>query len=63
MDIILMVAIIGGAVYLLYRSLWKGKAHCAGCELGSCEVKKKCHSVERPLRNTTDVVRHARQDH
>jgi len=40
-DILLMVLIIGGAVYLLYRSLWKKKGHCHGCDSEACDVKKK----------------------
>ncbi len=43
-DIALMVVIIAGAVYLLYRSLWKKKGHCQGCDMGSCEAKKKSNS-------------------
>jgi hypothetical protein len=31
-DIVLIVPIVGGAVYLLYRSLWKKKGYCAGCD-------------------------------
>ncbi|WKZ31790.1 MAG: FeoB-associated Cys-rich membrane protein [Thermodesulfobacteriota bacterium] len=33
-DIIIAAAIIGGALYLLYRSLWKKKGHCQGCSTG-----------------------------
>lgn len=40
-DILLMVLIISGAFYLLYRSLWKKKGHCQGCDLETCDVKKK----------------------
>jgi hypothetical protein len=43
-DIVLMVLFIGGAVYLLYRSLWKNKGHCQGCDAGTCEIKKKYDS-------------------
>lgn len=37
LDIVLMVAIVGGAIWLLYRSLWKKKGCCGGdgCS-GSC---------------------------
>lgn len=45
-DIILMVAIMGGALYLLYRSVWKKKGHCQGCESGTCGVKKTFHSKD-----------------
>jgi hypothetical protein len=27
-DILLMTGIIAGAIYLLYRSIWKKKGHC-----------------------------------
>jgi hypothetical protein len=40
-DIALMIVIAGGALYLLYRSVWKKKGHCQGCDSGSCDVKKK----------------------
>jgi hypothetical protein len=39
-DIVLMVMFIGGAVYLLYRSLWKKKGHCSGCSSETCNLKK-----------------------
>jgi uncharacterized membrane-anchored protein len=31
-DIVLIVLIVGGAVYLLYRSIWKKKGYCHGCD-------------------------------
>jgi hypothetical protein len=40
-DIIWMVSIIGGALYLLYRSIWKKKGHCQGCDSGGCSAGKK----------------------
>lgn|GEM_PF-696166 len=40
-DIALMAVIIGGAVYLLYRSVWKKKGHCPGCDAGTCDIIKK----------------------
>jgi hypothetical protein len=40
-DILLMGLIIGGAIYLLYRSVWKKKGHCAGCSAETCEMRKK----------------------
>jgi len=43
-DISLMVLIIGGAIYLLYRSIWKKKGHCSGCEAGTCDMKKNVNS-------------------
>ena len=45
-DVFLMVLIIGGAVYLLYRSLWKKKGHCMGCDSGICDVKKKLNQKD-----------------
>jgi hypothetical protein len=43
-DILLMGLIIGGALYLLYRSIWKKKGHCSGCDSGTCGIKKKYDS-------------------
>lgn len=40
-DIILMILILGGAFWLLYRSLWKKKGHCQGCDSGSCNTRRK----------------------
>lgn len=30
-DIVLSGLIVGGAVYLLYRSIWKKRGYCTGC--------------------------------
>lgn len=30
-DMVLIALIVGGALYLLYRSLWKKKGYCPGC--------------------------------
>ncbi len=52
-DIVLMVLIISGAVYLLYHSLWKKKGHCAGCPGGSCdmdEIKKSCKQAGKKIK-------------
>jgi hypothetical protein len=38
-DIALIAAIIAGAVYLLYRSIWKKKGHCPGCDSGISQLK------------------------
>ena len=38
-DIIWMAVILGGAGWLLYRSVWKKKGHCQGCDSGSCDKK------------------------
>lgn len=38
-DIVLMLLIVAGALWILYRSLWKKKGHCHGC--GSCGCDKK----------------------
>jgi len=40
-DVLLMVLIIGGAFYLLYRSIWKKKGHCIGCDSETCKEKNK----------------------
>jgi hypothetical protein len=39
-DVVWMVSIMAGALYLLYRSVWKKKGHCAGCDSQTCELKK-----------------------
>lgn len=41
-DIALMAVIIAGAVYLLYRSVWKKKGHCQGCSSSIC-IKTKAN--------------------
>lgn len=38
-DMIIAAFILAGAAYLLYRSLWKKKGHCCGCDSGSCGKK------------------------
>ena len=37
-DYVLIGLIVTGAVYLLYRSLWKKKGYCSGCDIsGKCK--------------------------
>ena len=38
-DILLAGGIALGALYLLYRSIWKKRGHCYGCDSGSCPAK------------------------
>lgn len=38
-DIIIAAIILAGAAWLLYRSVWKKKGHCQGCESGCCDKK------------------------
>ena len=38
-DMIIAAFILAGAAYLLYRSLWKKKGHCYGCDSGNCTKK------------------------
>lgn len=38
-DVVLMVSIISGAVYILYRSIWEKGGHCPGCDTGTCNAK------------------------
>ena len=38
-DLILAGALICGAVYLLYRSLWKKRGYCPGCDSHNCAPK------------------------
>ncbi len=42
-DIALIAVIIAGAVYLLYRSVWKKKGHCPGCDSEICDSSTKKH--------------------
>lgn len=36
-DMVIAGIILAGAIYMLYRSLWKKKGHCHGCTSGSCD--------------------------
>ncbi len=36
----LVIVILGGAVYMLYRSIWKNKGRCPDCKENH-KVKKK----------------------
>jgi len=38
-DILLAGGIIVGALYLLYRSIWKKQGYCHGCSSGNCPAK------------------------
>ncbi len=38
-DLIIAAAILGVAVWLLYRSIWKKKGHCHGCD--GCSGERK----------------------
>jgi hypothetical protein len=40
LDIILTGAIIGGALYLLYRSFWNKRGYCPGCTAANCPGKQ-----------------------
>ena len=35
-DVLLAGAIVLGAVYLIYRSLWKKPGYCPGCDSRTC---------------------------
>jgi hypothetical protein len=35
-DVVTAAVILGAAAYLLYRSVWKKKGHCSGCDGGGC---------------------------
>lgn len=39
-DLIWLALILGGSGYLLYRSFWKKKGHCGGCDGGNCASKR-----------------------
>jgi len=38
-DVLLAGPIIIGALYLLYRSLWKQRGYCPRCDSRTCPVK------------------------
>ena len=46
LDVILAGAIISGAVYLIYRSIWKKGCYCPGCDSQTCPAK-----LDRKLAN------------
>jgi hypothetical protein len=39
LELPLIGAIIGGALYLLYRALWQKGGCCPGCDSRSCPIK------------------------
>jgi hypothetical protein len=43
-DAVIAAGILGGALYLLYRSLWKGGGSCHGCEGGACRPSSRDHA-------------------
>jgi hypothetical protein len=51
-DIVWMGLIIAGTVYLLYRSVWKKKGHCTGCDSQTCGLKK----ANRQVCNTSPTL-------
>lgn len=48
-DMLWMGAIIAGALYLLYRSVWKKNGHCQGCTSGTCAVSEKACNARGAL--------------
>lgn len=40
-DMFLAGGIAIGALYLLYRSIWKKQGYCPGCDAHTCGVGKK----------------------
>jgi hypothetical protein len=40
-DLLMAAGIVGGALYLLYRSLWKKQGYCTGCRADTCPGKPK----------------------
>jgi hypothetical protein len=56
-ETVLTVLIIGGAIFLLYRSLWKKRGYCPGCSNAKCGIrisggsddgsKKYCNAVHK----------------
>ena len=44
-DVVWMEAILGGAGWLLYHSLWKKKGTCHGCSSSGCCGTEKGHKA------------------
>lgn len=42
-DALLAGAIVLGAAYLIYRSLWKKQGYCPGCDAHTCDLGRKDH--------------------
>ncbi|GAB4251199.1 FeoB-associated Cys-rich membrane protein [Deferrisoma sp.] len=40
-DIAWMIPILAGAGYLFYRSVWKKRGHCQGCDGGGCGAARR----------------------
>jgi hypothetical protein len=38
-EIVLIVLIIGGVIFLLYKSLWKKRGYCPGCSNAKCGIR------------------------
>jgi len=38
-DLLLAGGLIIGSIYLLYRSVWKRKGFCPGCDSRACSIK------------------------
>jgi hypothetical protein len=49
LDFLLIGLFLGGAAYLLFRSLYKNKGHCAGCSKYGCTIR------ESPFRKKDDL--------
>jgi hypothetical protein len=44
-DLVWMALVLGGAGYLLYRSLWKKNGCCQGCDNVGCPRKNSYHAT------------------
>lgn len=40
-DILLAGGLIAGALYLLYRSIWKKQGFCPGCDAHTCGSRQR----------------------
>ncbi|HYD43183.1 MAG TPA: hypothetical protein VEB43_20285 [Anaeromyxobacter sp.] len=54
LDVVLAAAILGAAVYVLYRRIWKSGGHCGGCS-GSCQVPRGEGSCAQAGRAAAEV--------
>ena len=56
-DFLLAAAIIIGAVYVLYRSVWKKRGYCPGCDSETCPTKPENKSPDSKFSGPEEIKR------
>jgi hypothetical protein len=51
-----MVAIVGGAGALLYRSIWKSKGRCSGCDNAGCSRRSSERGADIDLESRSGAA-------